>query len=150
MYLAQLELFPASAHIEWPGAAPKNPWAQAFLWIRENTPVNALFAIDPYYMDIAGEDEVGFRCLAERGRLADGVKDNGVVSMFPPLGEEWWSQVQAQSPWKNFRAQDFMRLKEKYGIGWIVVQQPAEGIDCPYTKMRSRYATCHEPDSCSL
>lgn len=143
MYLAQLDLFSASAHIEWPGAAPKNPWEQAFLWIRENTPVNALFAIDPYYMDIPGEDEVGFRCLAERSRLADGVKDNGVVSMFPPLGEEWWSQVQAQSPWKNFRAQDFMRLKEKYGIGWIVVQQPAEGIDCPYDK--NAVKVCHLP-----
>jgi hypothetical protein len=132
MYRAQHDLFPASAHIEWPGAAPKNPWAQAFLWIRQNTPTNALFAIDPYYMDIRGEDEIGFRCLAERSRLADGVKDNGVVSMFPALADEWWSQVQAQSPWKNFQAQDFQSLKEKYGVAWIVMQQSAEGLDCPY------------------
>jgi hypothetical protein len=133
MYLAQRDLFPASAHIEWPGAAPKNPWAQAFLWISHNTPTNALFAIDPYYMDIPGEDEVGFRCLAQRSRLADGVKDNGVVSMFPGLADEWWSQVQAQTPWKNFRAEDFLHLNEKYGVNWIVVQQSVEGIDCPYT-----------------
>jgi hypothetical protein len=132
MYLAQRDLFSTSAHIEWPGAAPKNPWAQAFLWIHQNTPTNAVFAIDPYYMDISGEDEVGFRCLAERSRLADGVKDNGVVSMFPALADEWWSQVQAQTPWKNFRYEDFQRLKEKYGVTWVVAQQPLEGIDCPY------------------
>ncbi len=74
-----------------------------------------------------------FRCLAERSRLADGVKDNGVVSMFPPLAEEWWSEVQAQTPWKNFGAQDFLRLKEKYDARWIVVQQPGvESFDCPF------------------
>jgi len=133
MFLAQRSLFPSSAHVEFPGAAPRNPWAQAFLWIRHNTPVNALFALDPDYMHIAGEDEIGFRCLAERSRLADAVKDNGVVSMFPPLAEEWWSQVQAQSPWKNFQAEDFARLKEKYGVGWMVLQQPGiAGMDCPY------------------
>ena len=41
MYLAQRELFPASAHIEWPWAQPRNPWAQAFDWIRGNTPTDA-------------------------------------------------------------------------------------------------------------
>jgi hypothetical protein len=133
MFFAQRALFPVSPHVEFPGAAPRNPWAQAFLWIRHNTPVNDLFALDPDYMHIAGEDEIGFRCLAERSRLADRVKDNGVVSMFPPLAEEWWSQVQAQSPWKNFQAEDFARLKEKYGVSWVVLQQPGiAGMDCPY------------------
>ncbi|MGD0989913.1 MAG: hypothetical protein ABR874_19030 [Candidatus Sulfotelmatobacter sp.] len=133
MFLAQRSLFAASAHVEWPGAAARNPWAQGFAWIRDNTPVDAVFAIDPYYMDIAGEDEVGFRCLAERSRLADGVKDNGVVSMFPPLAEDWWGQVQDQSPWKSFGLRDFSRLKEKYGVNWIVVQQGQGGaLDCAY------------------
>jgi len=65
--------------------------------------VDAVFALDPDYMSIAGEDEIGFRCLAQRSRLADRNKDNGVVSMFPPLAEVWWAQVQAQTPWRNFR-----------------------------------------------
>jgi hypothetical protein len=133
MLLAQRALFPASAHVEWPGMAPRNPWAQAFVWIRQNTPVDAVFALDPYYMDIPGEDEIGFRCLAERSRLADGVKDNGVVSMFPPLAEEWWTQVQDQTPWKDFRAEDFERLRNKYGVSWVVVQTPdGAGLDCAY------------------
>ena len=139
MFLAQRALFPASAHIEWPGAAPRNPWAQAFVWIRQNTPVDAIFALDPGYMHIAGEDEIGFRCLAQRSRLADGVKDNGVVSMFPPLADPWWEQVQAQTPWKNFSAQDFARLRQKYGVGWVVVRQPGvAGLVCLYQNAEAR------------
>ncbi|MFZ3190841.1 MAG: hypothetical protein WA180_20440 [Candidatus Sulfotelmatobacter sp.] len=138
MFLAQHALFPASAHIAWPGSAPSNPWEQAFVWVRQNTPVDAVFAIDPYYMDIPGEDEVGFRCLAERSRLADGVKDNGVVSMFPPLAEAWWAQVEDQMPWKNFQLQDFERLKHKYGVSWVVVQQPVAGLDCQHQNQAVR------------
>jgi hypothetical protein len=144
MFFAQRSLFPASAHVEWPGAAPRNPWAQAFVWIRQNTTTEALFALDPEYMHVAGEDEIGFRCLAERSRLADGVKDNGVVSMFPPLAEEWWSQVQAQTPWKNFQSGDFSRLKSRYGVSWVVVQQPGvAGLDCLY--QNSALQVCRIP-----
>ncbi len=144
MFMGQRALFPASAHVEWPGAAPKNPWAQAFVWIRQNTPVDAVFAIDPEYMDLKGEDEIGFRCLAERSHLADGVKDNGVVSMFPGLAEEWWAQVRAQTPWKSFHAEDFLRLKNKYGASWVVLQQPGVGgLDCPY--QNSAVRVCRIP-----
>ncbi|MGA8274659.1 MAG: hypothetical protein WB919_24090 [Candidatus Sulfotelmatobacter sp.] len=133
MFLAQRSLFPASAHVEWPGAAPRNPWEQAFVWVRQNTPADAVFALDPNYMNLAGEDEVGFRCLAERSRLADAVKDNGVVSMFPPLADPWWAQVQDQMPWKNFQLADFLRLKNKYGVSWVVIQRPGvAGMDCAY------------------
>jgi hypothetical protein len=133
MFMAQRSLFSASAHIEWPGRVPKNPWAQAFVWIRESTPTDAVFAIDPDYMRLPGEDTIGFRCLAQRSRLADTVKDGGVVSMFPPLADEWWEQVRAQNPWKNFRAPDFAPLREKYGVTWVVVQQPGvSGLTCSY------------------
>ena len=133
MLAAQLSLFPASAHVELPGMAPRNPWGQAFLWIRRNTPEDAVFAIDPNAMTIRGEDEIGFRCMAERSRLADAVKDNGVVSMFPPMADVWWAQVEDQSPWKNLGSKDFRRLKDKYGVGWLVLEEPAgAGFDCVY------------------
>jgi hypothetical protein len=133
MFVAQRSLFPASAHIEWPGRVLRNSWAQAFVWIRTNTPTDAVFALDPDYMHLSGEDEIGFRCLAQRSRLADMVKDGGVVSMFPALADEWWAQVQAQSPWKGFQAADFTKLREKHGVRWVVLQQPGvQGIACPY------------------
>lgn len=133
MFLAQRELFPATAHIELPGRAPKNPWEQAFVWIRENTPTDAIFALDPDYMHLPGEDIMGFRAMAQRSRLADLTKDGGAVSMFPPLGEEWLQQVQAQSPWKYLQVSDFERLREKYGVSWVVLQRPGlAGLQCVY------------------
>ena len=144
MFLAQRSLFPSSAHIQWPGSTPRNPWAQAFVWIRENTPTDARFALDPEYMHLAGEDEMGFRCVAKRSRLADWVKDNGVVSMFPTLAGEWWEQVQAQTPWKNFALQDMLRLKRQYGVNWVVLQQPGiAGLDCQY--QNSAVRVCRIP-----
>jgi hypothetical protein len=133
MFIAQREIFPASSHIEWPWATPKNQWEQAFLWVRQNTPIDAVFALDPLYMQAPGDDMVGFRANAERSRLADAIKDSGAVSMFPPLGEEWWEQFQAQQNWTTFQKPDFMRLRQKYGVGWVVLQSPGiSGLDCPY------------------
>jgi hypothetical protein len=144
MLVAQLALFPASAHVEWPGVTPRNQWAQVFVWIRQNTPVDAVFALDPEYMHISGEDEIGFRCLAQRSRLADANKDNGVVSMFPPLAEKWLEQVKAQTPWRSFSSEDFVRLKQKYGVNWVVVQQPGvAGLDCVY--QNSAVQVCRLP-----
>jgi hypothetical protein len=133
MFFAQRQLFPASSHIEWPWAQPRNQWAQAFDWIRENTPVDALFALDPRHMELPGEDENGFRARAERSMLADLVKDKGACSMFPPLSVKWAEQVADQKNFEKFGKEDFERLRQKYGVSWVVVEQPgAAGMECPY------------------
>lgn len=133
LFFAQRELFPASGHIEWSRSASKNPWVQAFVWARQNTPTDALFALDPLHLHIPGEDAQGFRAIAERSMLADLGKDSGAVSMFPPLAEEWQRQVQAQTGWKKFQLQDFLRLRDEYHVSWVILQQPGvAGIDCPY------------------
>ena len=133
MFLAQRSLFPASAHIEFPGVATENPWAQAFLWIRHNTPMDAVFTLDPMYIKISGEDTIGFRALAERSRLADAYKDSGAVSMFPSLAEEWWEQYEAQSNYKEFTKSDFRQLQQKYHATWAILPPPdPRGLICPY------------------
>lgn len=133
MYLAQRQVFPASQHIEWPWAQPRNQWAQAFEWIRGNTPVYALFALDPRHMELPGEDENGFRARAERSMLADLVKDKGACSMFPPLSVKWAEQIADQKGFEHFGKDDFERLQNKYGVTWVVVQQPGPaGLECPY------------------
>lgn len=133
MFYAQRDLFPSSAHVEWPWAEPSNSWAQAFLWVRDNTPNDAVFAMDPLYIRIPGEDTVAFRPLAERSSLADGYKDSGTVSMFPPLAQLWWEQYQAQEKWKQFGIDDFARLRSRYDVNWVVLQAPGvAGMDCPY------------------
>ena len=133
MYFAQRQLFPASAHIEWPCAKTRNPWAQAFEWIRDNTPTDALFALNPDHMSLPGEDENGFRARAQRSMLADDVKDKGAASMFPLLSAPWLEQIEDQKGWRQFGRQDFERLRQKYGISWIVAEQPGlAGLNCPY------------------
>jgi len=144
MFLAQRGLFPASAHVEWPWAQPRNPWAQAFDWIRANTPTDALFALNPVHMQLLGEDEIGFRARAERSMLADAVKDKGASTMFPPLSVKWLEQVRDQKNWKQFQNEDFERLRQKYGVSWIVIEQPGKpGLECPY--QNSAVQVCRVP-----
>ena len=137
MTYVQLRLFPDSAHIEWPGASRGNEWVQAFDWIRRNTPRDAYFAMDPMYMERPGEDEQSFRAIAQRSSLADEVKDSGSVTMFPELAEEWWEQVSALEGWKKFQAGDFSKLKARFGIDWVILEQPGvPGLACPYRNSR--------------
>jgi hypothetical protein len=133
MSLVQRGLFPASAHVEWPGVAPRNLWVQAFAWIRTNTPRDAIFALDPWYMHIPGEDENGFEAISERSMMADAIKASGAVSMFPAMADEWLQQMQAQNGWSKFQPEDFRRLRAQYGVSWVAMQQPGiAGLDCPY------------------
>ncbi len=145
MFYSQRQLYPASAHIEWPGAAPRNPWLQAFDWIRANTPVDALFAIGPHYMLEPNEDFHGFRALAERSSLADYDKDGGMAARVPSLAPRGLKEVNAQTGWHNFQPQDFARLKNDFGVTWIVLSsRDAQfasakndlnpSMTCPYKK----------------
>jgi hypothetical protein len=142
MYYAQRQVFPASQHIEWPCAQPRNSWAQAFEWIRSNTPVDSLFVLNPAHMEIPGEDENGFRARAQRSMLADLVKDKGAASMFPPLSVKWAEQIADQKNFTQFTKEDFNRLRLKYGATWVVVEQPGpSGLDCHYENSAVR--VCH-------
>jgi hypothetical protein len=132
MFLAGRAEFPASRHLELPFRPARNAWVQAFEWVRDHTPQNAIFALNPNHMALPGEDQHGFRAIAERSMLADNVKDSGAVTMFPALAEEWREQVRAQQGWDKFQAGDFRRLRQRYGVTWVVAEVPVAGLDCPY------------------
>ena len=134
MWILQAQAYPASAHVEWPGAAYQSGWPSAFVWIRGHTPKDAIFALDPNYMAIAGDDRHGFRAVAERSVLADNLKDSGAVSLFPQLADDWKSQVTAQQGWRNFVLEDFQKLAARYGVSWVVLEraQGTRGLVCPY------------------
>jgi hypothetical protein len=142
MLYAQLQLFPATAHIEWPGATSRNQWGTAFQWIRSNTPEDAYFVLDPEYMKSVGEDVHGFRAVAERSSLADNVKDSGAVSMFPALAEKWQQQVQALHNWKDFQIADLQKLHQDFGVDWVLLNQAnsyaGAGLICPYNSENLR------------
>jgi uncharacterized membrane protein len=133
MFAAQRDLFAGSEHLELPGRSTANPWLQAFAWIRQNTPVNAYFALDPQYMAAPGEDYHSFRALAERSQLADALKDTAVVTQVPDIGPVWERQVAAQEGWTHFQLADFERLKAEFGVNWVLVSYPQPaGLACEW------------------
>ncbi len=133
MAAMQVSAFPASDHVEWPGSGRGYPWMSAFLWVREHTPKDAVFAMDPDYLARPGEDTHGFRAVAERSVLADYRKDSGAVSLFPQLAVEWDCQVKAQRGLDRFGLPELRRLGERYPVTWILTVRPGPpGLVCPY------------------
>jgi hypothetical protein len=144
MYAAQRQAFAGNEHIELPGQSSSNPQVQAFAWIRENTPTDAYFALDPNYMAAPGEDYYSFRALAERSQLADNIKDTAVVTLIPQLGPVWAQQVEAQRGWAHFKLADFARLKQQFGVDWVMVAYPQpEGLNCHWHN--NTLAVCQIP-----
>jgi hypothetical protein len=133
MFYSQRQLHRAGPHIDWPGGAPANAWAQAFQWIRQNTPRDARFALDPRHMELPGEGAYSFSALAERSRMMDYSKDRGVAATWPELAPEWRKQMRDLRGWENFRREDFLRLKRQYGVTWVVLERHSSAqLDCPY------------------
>lgn len=133
MLSAQEAEFPQCSHFEMPWMRSSNPWLQAFAWIRQNTPKDAYFALDPNYLAAPDEDYHSFRALAERSELADGIKDTSVVTQIPQLAPEWDRELQAESGWHDFKLADFERLKREFGVDWVIVRYPElTGLNCEW------------------
>jgi hypothetical protein len=144
MFAWQRTEFAASQHLELPGRQPSNQWLQAFAWVKVNTPLDAYFALDPYYLEAPGEDYHSFRALAERSQLADAVKDAVVVTQVPELGPEWESQVKAQVGWRGLALADFERIKTNTGANWVLVAYPQpSGLACRWHSQH--LAVCQIP-----
>ena len=133
MFYVQRQLFPSSEHVELPGRTSRNQWVQAFLWIKDNTPQGAYFALDPVFMGRPGEDQHGFRAFSERSMMADLMKDPGVVTLFPAIAARWQKEVHARDGWSSFTLADFNRLHDEFGVTWVVLEKPLRlPLQCPY------------------
>ncbi len=145
MFALNRSLYPASPHLELPGRAPDNPWIESFLWVRTHTPTDALFALNPRYMGLPGEDTHGFRAIAERSRLADYDKDSGAVTMFPQLLPAWERDQQLLAGWNRFGLEDFKKLRRETGVSWVVLERPVAGLVCPHINQTVRVCTIPAP-----
>jgi hypothetical protein len=134
MFAVDKIAYPASPHIERPGVRYQGEWLSSFLWIREHTPKDAMFALDPEYLLKTGVDLHGFRAVAERSALADQEKDSGAASVFPELAERWKVESAAQSDWAHVSTDRLRNLQEQYGVTWVLLENPAplDGLVCPY------------------
>ena len=144
MFLAQRQLFAGTPHLELPSLPTSNPWLQAFVWIRENTPTDAYFTLDPNYMAEPGEDYHSFRAIAERSELSDAFKDAAVATQVPSLAPIWHEQQIATAGWSHFQLADFERLKSRFGVNWALVPYPTPaGLDCQWHN--AQLAVCKIP-----
>jgi hypothetical protein len=131
--------FPDSNHLEFPWTTPQNPWVQAFLWIRANTPKDALFALDADYINLSGEDAQCFRAIAERSALPDYSKDGGEASLTPELSVPWTIAQTAQQGLSTKTDADRMAALSPLGVSWVVLQANAQtNFDCPYANAAVR------------
>ena len=131
---AARQTYAHSDHFEAPWLPPHNPWQQAFLWARDYTPTDAVFAVDPYYITKGiHEDAQTFRAMAERDILADYSKDGGEASVAPALTTAWNEGVTAQTDLDT--EDDATRLLALHNLhpSWVLLQVQAKtSWDCPY------------------
>ena len=140
MVCVERTTFPASKHLELPGARSWNPhgssgnaWEQAFVWISRNTPKDAVFALDADYITRPGEDAQGFRAIAERSVLPDFSKDGGLVANKPGLTAAW---SQGQAVQKELSEEPDARRSSELrplGVTWVVLERTAAtAFACEY------------------
>jgi hypothetical protein len=135
MFIGQRNEFPESAYVElpWLSQQSSNPWVRAFLWCRDNTPPNALFALDANYITIPGEDAQTFRAIAQRSALPDFSKDGGEAAITPRLANEWAAGFTAQL---NLDQQSTSQLRDHlapYGADWVILRADSPAaLSCPY------------------
>jgi hypothetical protein len=145
MFFVGRATYPNSPQVELPSATSPNAWVNTLLWIRHNTPENAVFAVDSHYLHEDGVDSHGFRAVSERSRLADYYKDSGAASLFPRLAPEWKQMSEATTGLNHFTAADFQRLKHEYPeVSWTLIHGAAPaGLECP--RQQQGYAVCRIP-----
>jgi hypothetical protein len=133
MFFVQLQTFPHSSHIELPWRAPTNDWERGFAWIRNNTPINATFALDANYIDSPREDAQSFRAVAERSAVPDYTKDGGIAAIDPTLTPEWMIGESIQAGLAKL-SDPLRRTKlTQAHIEWLVLPSASATLfDCPY------------------
>jgi hypothetical protein len=145
MFLVARATYPDSPHVELPWLhSSSNAWIDTLLWVRRNTPRDAVFAVDSHYFKDRGVDVHGFRAISERSELADYFKDGGVAAMFPRLAVEWKQMSSATYGLDHFSAHDFDALARQYPVSWAVIHGPAPAtMSCPY--QQRGYSVCRIP-----
>ncbi|SEC51235.1 hypothetical protein [Terriglobus roseus] len=129
----QRGIYGHSGQWEMPGAVPRNAYERAFLWVRSNTPVDAVFAADADYTDTPSEDAQMFRAVARRTVLPDQAKDGGVASVVPALAEAWQRGSSLQTGFAT--ASDAERLSRVRALGatWMLLPATASTrFACPF------------------
>lgn len=132
MFFAERQTFPSSPHVELPSRTA-NAWTQAFEWIRANTPVDAVFALDADYITLPGEDAQCFRAISERSALPDYSKDGGEAAIAPRLTAAWTAGQRAQARLSQESDAERLQALASEGVDWVVLERSAAtSFACDY------------------
>ena len=133
MWWAQRASFPASPHVEWPGRVNPNLWVQAFLWVRANTPEDALFALDSRYVNTEGEDAQTFRAIALRSEVPDFSKDGGEAAITPSLAPAWLQASNATRHLDDLSDLRRLQMLKALGVQWLILRtNTPSDLPCRY------------------
>ncbi len=117
---------------------------QAFVWIRQNTPRDAVFALDAHYITRTEEEGQVFRAIAERSALPDYSKDGGEASITPALAEPWAAGVAAQLDLDRLDDATRAARLQRTGANWAVLSRDTVSAwNCPYRN--SAVQVCRVP-----
>jgi len=145
MFVAERQTFPASPHVELPSRTA-NAWTQAFDWIRMNTPVDAVFALDSDYITLSGEDAQCFRAIAERSALPDYSKDGGEAAITPELSVAWTAGQRTQVQLSEESDADRLQALGPQGVDWVVLKRSATtSFSCDYANVAVK--VCRLPNA---
>jgi hypothetical protein len=144
MFCVQRQTFRNSAHLEFPWKTQTNEWQQAFLWIKANTPRDAVFAMDADYVTEPGEDAQNFRAIAERSALPDYSKDGGVASIAPTLTPQWVMGETLERDLDHAMDEHRIATLRSAEVGWVVLSRSAATMfECDY--MNRTVKVCRLP-----
>ncbi len=136
MLFAERQTFPASAHLELPITkqhGDRNPWTRAFLWVKDNTPKDALVALDADYIERPNEDAQCFRAISERSALPDYSKDGGEASITPELTRDWVIGQAVQTGLSEKTDEERVKTLRPLDVEWVVMEKSAvTGFTCDY------------------
>lgn len=138
MGIADWQAYPGTHHIEWPWQRAGNPRQEAYKWIADNTPPDAVFASDTAVK--RDPEEEGFRSITKRSTLND-AKDEGIASLFPSVAPVWAKWRDAQYGLNHLTDQDRETRLRPLGVTWILLPPNSRTLfPCPYRN--SELAAC--------
>lgn len=105
---------------------------EAFYWITQNTPAASLFSADQKVWKLADPEEDGFRSATGRSILLDD-KDEGLVTIFPELTQEWERRDRAQAGLALASDEERRKQLSAYGAQYVLLlpSDPTE-LFCPF------------------
>lgn len=133
MFRVQRATFPSSIHLELPGRSNPNPWVRAFVWARDETPNDALFALDARYVNTEGEDGQTFRAIAHRSAIPDFSKDGGQAAIVTSLAPEWYRSALATRDLSSLSDVQRDVALQPFRVQWVILRAAAlTAHPCPY------------------